>query len=89
MAVIDNRERQRFELSADGHVAHADYAIEGDVIVFTHTIVPPALQGRGIGTRLIEGALAQVRERGLKLRADCAFVVAYLAKHPEWQDLQG
>ena len=86
--VRDNSEAQRFELSEQGHVAFAEYRIDGDVITFTHTVVPSSLQGMGVGSRLIEGALAQVRAKGTKLRPQCSFVAAYIAKHPEWQDLR-
>jgi len=86
--VHNNQERSRFELVEQGHTAFAEYTLDGDVITFTHTVVPSALQGMGIGSRLIAGALTQVRARGLKVRATCTFVAAYLAKHPEWQDLR-
>jgi uncharacterized protein len=86
--VRDNRESQRFELVEQGHLAFAEYQIDGEVITFTHTVVPASLQGMGVGSRLIEGALTQVRDRGLKVRALCTFVAAYIAKHPEWQDLR-
>ncbi|MDT8760381.1 N-acetyltransferase [Sphingomonas psychrotolerans] len=86
--VRDNKDEQRFELIEQGHLAFAEYRIEGEVITFTHTIVPASLQGMGVGSRLIEGALSEVRKRGLKVRATCTFVAAYLARHPEWQDLK-
>ena len=86
--VHDNSDQQRFELVEQGHLAFAEYRIEGDVITFTHTIVPASLQGMGVGSRLIEGALSEVRRRGLKVRATCTFVAAYLARHPEWQDIK-
>lgn len=86
--VRNNEERSQFELDVDGNVARAEYRKEGDVIVFTHTVVPQALQGQGIGTRLIEGALAQVRTAGLKIDPQCSFVARYLAQHSEWQDLR-
>ncbi|MDV3458828.1 GNAT family N-acetyltransferase [Sphingomonas sp. HF-S4] len=86
--VRNNEERSRFELEAEGHTAFAAYAIDGDVITFTHTVVPPALQGMGVGSKLIAGALGEARSRGLKVRPDCTFVAAYIAKHPEWQDLR-
>jgi uncharacterized protein len=86
--VRDNPDLHRFELVVDGHLAFAEYRREGEVIVFTHTIVHPALQGQGVGSRLIEGALSQLRERGETLRAECSFVAAYLARHPEWADLR-
>ena len=85
--VHDNTEEHRFELSEQGHIAYAQYRVQGDVITFTHTIVPSALQGMGVGSRLIEGALADVRDHGLKVDPQCSFVAAYIAKHEEWRDV--
>lgn len=87
-AVRHNREKSRFELSVDGALALADYVLSDGVMVFTHTETPPALQGRGIAARLIEGALRSARAEGLKVRASCSYVVAYLKRHPEFADLQ-
>jgi predicted GNAT family acetyltransferase len=36
--------------------------------------VPPELGGKGVGSRLIKGALDQVRADGLKVIAQCQFV---------------
>jgi len=85
--VRDNIAAHRFELVVDRHLSFSDYTLDGDVIIFTHTIVPPSLAGKGVASRLISGALAQVRERGLKVRPDCSFVRGYIERHPEWQDL--
>ncbi|WP_174273928.1 GNAT family N-acetyltransferase [Sphingomonas bacterium] len=85
--VHDNSARSRYELAADGHTAIAVYRREGDVLAFTHTEVPEALEGKGIGTRLIAGALADVRAKGLTIRPLCAFVAAYVDRHPETRDL--
>ncbi len=86
-AIRDNVERHRFEVVEDGHLARADYVIDGDVITFTHTIVPPALEGRGIASRLIRHGLSEARTRGLRVIPQCPFVAAYIRKHPEWADL--
>jgi uncharacterized protein len=87
MTVTDNAAEHRFELVVDGHTAIAVYERAGDRIVFTHTIVPPELEGRGVGTRLVAGALDQVRAAGLKVVPQCPFVAAYLEKHPEAAEL--
>ena len=87
MDVVDDRARHRFELEADGVIAFAAYEREDGTITFTHTIVPPELQGRGIGSTLIKASLAIVRAEGLKVVPDCPFVRAYIEKHPEEQDL--
>jgi uncharacterized protein len=85
--VRDNRAEERFELEADGFTAFAAYHRHGDHITFIHTEVPPQLGGRGIGSRLVKGALAQVRAEGLKVKPVCPFVRRYIETHPEEQDL--
>jgi len=85
--VRDNAAHHRFELVVDRHLAFSEYTLDGDVMTFTHTIVPPSLEGQGVGSRLVEGALTQARARGLKVRPLCSFVRAYIGRHPEWQDL--
>ena len=85
--VVDNRTRHRFELEADGHIAFAAYERDDCAITFTHTIVPPELQGRGIGSTLIKAALGIVRAEGLKVVPKCPFVRAYIEKHSEERDL--
>ena len=85
--VSDNPAQQRYELAVDGHVAASYYEIADGVISFVHTELPPELGGKGIGSKLIKGALDQVRAGGLKVIAQCPFVKAYIEKHPEYADL--
>ena len=85
--VVNNTAKQRYELAVDGHIAATYYRITGGLITFVHTEVPPELGGKGIGSRLIKGALDQVRSGGLKVIAQCPFVKAYIEKHPDYADL--
>lgn len=87
MDVTDNRGERRFELATDAGPALAAYEREGDVVTFTHTVVPPEAEGQGVGSKLIAGALAQVKAAGLKIVPACAFVKAYVERHPAWRDL--
>jgi predicted GNAT family acetyltransferase len=87
-AIRDNLEKHRFETDlGDGSFAIAEYNLFHGKIVFTHTEVPPAHEGQGIGSALIRFALASARERDLKVIAICPFVAAYIKKHAEQQDL--
>ena len=81
--VRNNTTLNRFELDVDGHLALAYYRPTPGVITFTHTEVPPALSGRGIGSALARGALEKARAQGLKVVAKCEFIGGYIAKHPE------
>ena len=85
--IVNNPTQHRYELVVDGHLAAAYYKLNGKVITFVHTEVPPELGGRGIGSKLAQGAMDQARESGLKVIAECPFVKAWIVKHAEYKDL--
>lgn len=85
--VRDNRSEQEFELTVDGERAVAAYQLESKTIVFTHTKVPEAIEGRGVGSKLVRAALDSARDRGLKVVPQCTFVRAWIDRHPEYRDL--
>lgn len=85
--VTDKRAQHRYELAVDGHIAATYYEIADGVITFVHTEVPSELGGRGIGSKLIGGALDQVRASGLKVIAQCPFVKAFIERNPAYHDL--
>jgi predicted GNAT family acetyltransferase len=85
--IVNNSEKHRYELAVDGHVAATYYKIDDGVITFIHTDVPPELGGKGIGSKLIRGALDSVRADGLKVVPQCPFVKAFIDKNPDYQDL--
>jgi predicted GNAT family acetyltransferase len=84
---VHNQEDHRFELERDGLLAVLDYMRIGDIITFTHTGVPPAIEGRGIGSQLVKTGLDYARENGLRVRSLCWFVSKYIRLHKEYQDL--
>ena len=86
-SVIDNTEEQRFELPVDERVAFINYRIRGNAIVMAHTEVPEELEGQGIGSALVRGALDLARQRHLNVVPSCPFVSAYIRQHPEYLDL--
>ncbi|HEV2443952.1 MAG TPA: GNAT family N-acetyltransferase [Steroidobacteraceae bacterium] len=87
MTVRDDSARQRYELEVEGGLAFIDYVRDGRNVVMTHAEVPFARRGGGIGSELVKGALALVRERGGKVVPLCPFVAQYIRRHPETRDL--
>lgn len=88
LTVRDNPDRGRFEIDlGDGSLAIAEYTLPAGKIMFTHTEVPEAHEGKGIGTTLIRYALDAARERGLKVIPICPFFAAYMQKNADVQDL--
>lgn len=86
--VHDNPARHRYEITAGGDLAgFAVYYLEKQRIVFIHTEVAIAYEGRGLGSILVRRALDDVRGRGLRVVPACPFFARYIRIHPEYQDL--
>lgn len=86
MPVTHSAERHRYELPTDHGLAIAVYRQQGDSRVFTHTEVPPEDEGKGLGAKIVRAALEDTRRQGLKIVPQCSFVVAFVRRHPEFDD---
>jgi uncharacterized protein len=87
---INNSEDARYEAYLDGELAGvAVYVLQGtDSIIFTHTEVDPAFEGKGVGSALARFALDDVRREGTRrVVPRCPFIKGWIDKHPDYQDL--
>jgi predicted GNAT family acetyltransferase len=82
-SVRDNPALSRYEMDVDGGVAFLRYRRRHGVVALLHAEVPAPLRGRGVGSRLARATLDFIRAQGEKAIVRCAFVAAYLARHPE------
>lgn len=88
LEVRNNPEARRYEALLEGKVAgFSEYRLAPDRIIFTHTEVDPALEGRGIGSDLARGALDDARERGLRVTPLCPFIRSFIGRHPAYAEL--
>ncbi|MEP6480384.1 MAG: GNAT family N-acetyltransferase [Rhodoglobus sp.] len=87
--VVNDASMNRYELLVDGaDVGFADYQIRGDTIVFIHTEIDPSNRLKGLGSELARGALNLVRaDTDYRVVTTCPFMTAWIAGHPEYQDL--
>jgi predicted GNAT family acetyltransferase len=86
--VTDNPDAHRYEAFVDDELAgYIVYDLQPRLITLLHTEVEPAFEGRGVASRLVSATLEDIRSRDLELRPICAFVRAYIARHPEYGDL--
>jgi len=86
-SVRDNVAGQRFELEVEGGLAFIDYRRSGRTLSLDHAEVPAALNGRGIGARLVQETLDLVRLRGERIIPRCSFVAHFVRRHPQYAEL--
>ncbi|MAU80306.1 GNAT family N-acetyltransferase [Gordonia sp. Z-3] len=85
--VVHNPDRDRFELWVAGDLVgvlgYSTEVSEGKpTITILHTVLYDEYTGHGLGTRLMVGAIAYVRDQGARLRPVCSFTKSYLDSHP-------
>jgi predicted GNAT family acetyltransferase len=86
--IRNNEQESRFETTVDGQVAFSQYELEDpNRIVFTHTVVPEELSGRGIAGEIVKHALDVARDKKLTVVPQCSYVAAYIKRHPDYADL--
>ena len=89
LAVRHNEAEHRFEAEVEGQLSVADYQLQDDRMIFTHTYTPPALRGRGIAEKLVRSALEYARDQRKRVVPACSYVDLFIQRHREFQPLVG
>lgn len=90
VVIHDNPRELRYEAHLDGRmVGLIRYRREPGLVVLVHSEVDLELEGTGLASELVRGALADIRARDLRVVPHCPFVIDYLRRHPEDADLVG
>ena len=85
--VRHNEPQHQFEAVVDGHLSVAEYHMDGERMVFTHTFVPPELRGRGIAEKLVRAALEYARDQQRQIVPACSYVDRFVQRHAEFRRL--
>jgi hypothetical protein len=84
---VNNEAEGRFEIELDGQAAFAEYRRTGRGIMFPHTLVPEAFEGRGVGGALARAALDWARSEGQQVLPTCPFIAGWILRHRDYHDL--
>ena len=86
--LIDNVALHQYEFRIGDLIPRIEYIkTKNGEIYLTHTEVPSALKGKGVGSSLVRLALEDIERQQLRLVPLCPFVAGYVQKHPEWKRL--
>src|SRR5437764_12008114 len=85
--VTHDAQAHKFYAVVDGREAKIEYAEAGSgagrTLDLRHTLVDPALRGKGVGEALVSRTLQMARQEGVHVIPTCPFIKKYLAAHPE------
>lgn len=85
--VVNNKDKQRFELNLGTDVAYMEYRFQNDTKVLMHTYVPEKYRGKGNALKFIQQVLDDIRKAKTQVMVNCAAVSRFLKEHPEYNDL--
>ncbi len=90
LKVLNNNDLSQYESLVDDYKAIVKYEIKGGDISLYSVKVPKQLEGKGVGSKLVNSVLVDVKANGLKLLRNpiCPFVKAYIERHSDkWNDI--
>lgn len=85
MEIKHIKEDCTFELVIDNTRAFVTYEIYDGGLDIRKTLVPEALAGQGLASKLVKAAYDYAREQNLKCIATCSYAVKWLERHPEYR----
>lgn len=85
-----DEEQGEYHAQVDGsaEIGRLTWVRRGDTRLVDHTLVPPAIGGRGVAMELVKAIVADAREQGFKIAPLCSYVAVAFKRHPEWADLR-
>ncbi|MBK6650676.1 MAG: N-acetyltransferase [Betaproteobacteria bacterium] len=84
---VHDQAKQQFRLTVDKHIALVDYVMHGNKLMLTHSEVPFALRGQGVGKVLVDKTFAYLRDHGLQAHAVCSYIRVVAKRDPQWQEI--
>jgi uncharacterized protein len=86
--VRDNPEQHRYEAYVGSELAgFTTYHSQPGLMTILHTEIERPFEGQGIGSELTLRVLDDIRGKGARVLPVCPFVLAFLQRHPEYDDL--
>ena len=85
----ENGTRGSFFVEENGNrVAELAYTWhDKGLISIDHTEVDESLEGKGVGSALVEKVVSFAREKGIKIRLYCPFATIVFKRHKEYHDV--
>ena len=86
--VRDNPDQHRYEIYVGSELAgFTTYHSQPGLVTVLHTEIKRPFEGQGIGSELVRWMLDDIRRKGAQVLPVCPFVLAFLQRHPDYDDM--
>lgn len=85
--VVLNEAEHRFEIQNPEGIAFVEFNLFKNGIVFTHTEVPPALEGNGLAGILAKHVLEYAKAQNWEVLPLCPYIKGYIDRHDEYKSI--
>lgn len=87
-AIIKEEENRLVYLLDEEEIAEIDYrVVDNNTVDIMHTYTDPDYQGLQMASTIVEHLLKKFQKENKKVIISCSYVVNWLKKHPEFQDI--
>lgn len=86
---LDDVAKRRYRLLvSDQEVGYIEYDLVGDKsVLIKHTEVPPAHEGEGFASKLVQSALDHLRAQNKTVIPICPYTLNWVRRHPAYHDI--
>lgn len=78
-----------YQHKENGNVtAEIEWTEDNGIMTMTHTFVDDSLRGQGIAKKLLDQAAENARDKGLKMKAVCSYVVNAFDRSDDYNDVK-
>jgi predicted GNAT family acetyltransferase len=79
--LFHNEINRKYEFHIDNHRPYIEYSVRDDVMHLLYAKVPHALEGMGIGRKLVFAVMEEVDRLGYKVVPHCGFIATVIQRN--------
>lgn len=85
--IYEERKLRLIDEENNEDIGYISFEIKGDTIIIISTVIYEKYQGKGMASTLIKEILRYAKNNNFKIKTLCSFVIHYIEKHQEYNEL--